>query len=410
MEVKKAGRKNIILLGLVSFITDASSETIFPLLPFFIAALLVMGGGSAEIGLFIGIIGGLAPALSSILKAVSGYWSDKIHRKKPFVAAGYAISSTSKIFFPLSSTAGQVAIVQIVERSGKGLRDAPRDAIIAESAEEKKGMGFGIHRALDSAGAVVGTVIALTFLLIFHPTDYSGNELLNVLRITFFFAAGLAFFALIPLIFVKEKEGKVSAKYKLGIRNLPRQFWYALFITGLFAFANFTYMFFVFQTSDFFPAELKFIVPLALYVLFNIIYTGLSIPAGSLSDRFGKGTILIIGYGFFTITCLTFIFSTTLSFFIIGFCLYGVSLAFIDGVERAFISDMVSPEIRGTALGTFHMVIGIAALPAGFFAGLLYDINPSLTFLYGTVIGVSSVFILFLLLRFRLISKKNQVI
>ncbi|MHA1650106.1 MAG: MFS transporter, partial [Candidatus Helarchaeota archaeon] len=385
----------IILLGLVSLITDASSEIIFPLMPFF---LEILGGTAIGTGILIGLIGGLGDSLSSILKAVSGFWSDKIRRKKPFVVAGYSISATSKIFFPLSTNAGHVAIVRVFERTGKGIRDAPRDAIIADSSEEKKGRGFGIHRALDSAGAVIGAIIALLFILFFRPQT-GGDELLYVLRITFFFAAGLAFFALIPLIFVKSKPGKVLSKYKVGFKNLPRYYWFLLIIIGLFAFGNFTYMFFVFQTSAFFPAEWKYITPIALYILFNIVYTSLSIPGGNLSDKIGKGNVLIIGYGFFGLTCLAFIFSIALPLFIVGFCLYGVALAFIDSVQRAFISDIVPPELRGTALGTFHMVIGLAALPAGIIAGLFYDINPTITFIYGLTIAIASIVLLTIFLK-----------
>lgn len=393
VESKTASRKNIILLGLTSLITDASSEIIFPLLPFFLLAL-----SSGGIGFIIGFIGSLAPFLSSILKALSGIWSDKIHRKKPFVFAGYTISAVSKVFFPLSSTAGEVALVQILERSGKGVRDAPRDAIIAESSEEAKGRGFGIHRALDSAGAIIGALIATLFFVIFRPQT-AGNELLEILRITFFFAAGLAFFSLIPLIFVKSKEGKVESLYELGIRNLPRCYWYILIVMGLFALGNFTYMFFVFQTSAFFPAEWAFIIPLALYILFNIVYTALSIPGGVLSDQVGMGKVLIMGYGFFALTCATFIFAATLPFFILGFVFYGIALAFIDGVQRALISDSISPELRGTALGMFHMVIGFAALPAGILAGLFFDINPIYTFLYGAIVGGMSLILLLAYLK-----------
>ena len=300
-----------------------------------------------------------------------------------------------------------MAIVRVAERTGKGIRDAPRDAIIAESSEGKKGKGFGIHRALDSAGAVIGAVIAFVFLIIFRPQT-AGAELLDVLKITFLFAAILAFFALIPLIFVKSKEGEVKTKYKLGIKNLPRGYWYLVVITGLFAFGNFTYMFFVFQASGAFAAEWAFITPIALYIVFNVVYTGLSIPGGTLSDRIGKGNVLVMGYGFFGLTCLTFIFCTKLPLFIIGFILYGVSLAFVDGVQRAFISDIVVPEVRGTALGTFHMVTGLAALPTGIIAGILYDTSPIFTFLYGTVIGAVALILLIIFLQTNEVAKASS--
>lgn len=374
-------------------------------MPFF---LEIIGGTAIGTGLLIGIIGGLGDSLSSVLKALSGTWSDKIHRKKPFVAAGYAISATSKIFFPLSNTAGQVAIVRVAERTGKGIRDAPRDAIIAESSGATMGTGFGIHRALDTSGAIIGSIIALVFIVIYHPQNPDA-ELLMVLKITFFFAAILAFFALIPLIFVKSEAKSSPAKYKIGFRNLPRNFWYLVLIMGFFAFGNFTYMFFIFQTSQLFTLELAFVIPLALYIGFNVIYTVFSIPGGKLSDNIGKGNVLIIGYGFFALTCLTFIFSTTLIPFILGFCFYGIALALIDTVQRAFISDIIDKEVRGTALGTFHMITGLAALPAGIIAGLLYDFNPISTFVYGVIIGLASLFLLLIYLKKIHSSKTNSV-
>ncbi|MHA1358766.1 MAG: MFS transporter [Candidatus Helarchaeota archaeon] len=392
--IKKAGRKNVILLGLTSLITDSSSEIIFPLMPFFLTALVALGGSVIEIGLLIGFIGGLGDSLSSVLKAISGFWSDKIHKKKPFVVAGYSISAGAKLFFPLSINGGQVAAVRVIERTGKGIRDAPRDAIIAESTEAKKGMGFGIHRALDSAGAVIGTLVALLFILIIRPDSTDPSSTMAALRIIFFFAAGLAFFSLIPLLFVKSKEGEVTAKYKLGFRNLTGRYWLLILITGLFSLGNFTYMFFVFQTSSYFPDEWALITPLALYILFNIVYTCFSIPGGLLSDRIGKSKILIMGYGFFGLTCLNFIFSNTLYLFILGFCLYGLSFALIETVQRALVSDITSPEIRGTALGTFHTITGLAALPAGLIAGYLFDIAPFWTFLYGAIIALISLILL----------------
>ncbi len=400
MDTDQQGRKNIILLGLTSLITDASSEIIFPLMPFFLAALSNLSGSAIQLGLLIGLIGGLGDSLSSILKGLSGFWSDKIHKKKPFVIAGYSISAGSKIFFPFSTNGGHVAIVRVFERTGKGIRDAPRDAIIAESTEAQKGKGFGIHRALDSAGAVIGAVIALLFVIIFRPDPEVAPELtLNALKITFFFAAGLAFFSLIPLIFVKSKEGAVAAKYKLGFRNLPRCYWYLVLITGLFAIGNFTYMFFVYQSSSIFSAEWVIIAPIAFYILFNIVYTSLSIPGGVLSDRIGKGKVLIMGYGFFGLTCLTFTVSASPLLFILGFCIYGLSFAFIEAVQRALISDIVPPEVRGTALGMFHMITGIVALPAGLLAGYLFDFAPIWTFVYGGIIALTSMILLVLYLK-----------
>ncbi|MHA1264116.1 MAG: MFS transporter [Candidatus Helarchaeota archaeon] len=395
--MKSISTKNIILLGFTSLINDTSSEIIFPLLPFF---LLAIGGSEViGIGLILGLVGGLGDGVASVLKAISGYWSDKIHKKKPFVMAGYSISAVSKIFFPISQTWEQVTIVRIVERTGKGIRNAPRDAIIAESSEEKKGRGFGIHRAMDTAGAFLGGVILLFFILYFGIE--SGTDI-AFMQTVLIFAAILAFFALIPLIFVKTKGTVKPSGFNVGFKNLPRKFFLVLIVTGLFAFGNFTYMFFIIQVRPFFVGTELFIATL-LYILFNLTYTLFSIPAGNLSDSFGKSNVLVLGYGLFSLTCLIFIFSQSLVLFILGFAVYGTALAFVDGVQRAFISDLVPQELRGTALGTFHMITGLAAIPAGIIAGFLFSyVGAIYTFIYGAVIGgISLILLLFLTKEFK---------
>ncbi len=359
-------------------------------MPFFLSFF----GGT---GIIVGIVGGLRDSLSSILKGLSGYWSDKIRRKKPFVATGYAISAASKMFFPIAGTWEQVTLINVCERTGKGIRDAPRDAIIAESSEGKKGKGFGIHRAMDTAGAILGAVIAFLLILIFKP--HTGG--LESMQLIFFAAAIIAFFSLIPLIFVKEKPLKAPSKYKIGFRNLPRNYYFILLIVALFALGNFTIFFMILFAGSFFMGELGILIPLLLYILFNITYTVFSIPSGVLADKYGNGKILSYGYGFFSLTCVIFIFCQSISLLLIfGFAILGLAFAFIDTVQRAYISDLVPQEIRGTALGTFHMVIGLAALPAGLLAGFMYDqINPIAPFIYGAIIGLISMSLLLIYIK-----------
>ncbi|NVM54091.1 MAG: MFS transporter [Candidatus Helarchaeota archaeon] len=381
---------NIILLGFVSLITDASSEIITPLMPFFIERVL---GITIGVSLIIGFIGNLGESLSSIFKAIAGYWSDKIRRKKPFVAAGYSLSATSKLFFPLASTWEEVSIIKVFERGGKGIRDAPRDAIIAESSEKKKGRGFGIHRAFDSLGAIIGSMLAFLFILVLYPKSGEAG-ISELIRFIFLFAAILAFFALIPLLWVKDEKKQTTSGYKLGLRNLPRHYYYIIIITGLFALGNFTILLFLYHVCLRYSGILHYMVPILFYVLFNIIYTSFSIPGGNLADKYGKGKILTVGYGLFSLACTTFIFSESELLFILGFGLLGLSFALIDTVQRAYISDGVPPEIRGTALGTFHMIIGLATLPAGIIAGFLHGIDPTYAFIYGAIIALASMLLL----------------
>lgn len=372
---------NIILLGLVSFFTDVSSEIIAPILPMFITAL----GGA---GLVVGLIGGLGDSIASFLKVFSGYWSDKVGKRKPFVFSGYSTSAIAKLFFPLATGWYHILILRPLERISKGLRDAPRDAIIADSVKkEKRGRGFGIHRAMDTSGAVIGSILAFVFIYFFELSFVT----------VFLIAAVIAFVALIPIIPVREKKIKKEKKLtlKISLRGSSKQLRSFIIIATIFALGNFSYMFFILRAGQSFSAELAILIPIALYILFNIVYAIFSIPAGVLSDRIGRKNVLLIGYLLFLIMCLGFALLQSLSYLVILFILYGVVYSLVVGTERAFVSDLSFKGLRGTGLGTFHTATGIAALPSSLIAGALWQfINPAATFIYGAVM----VFIAFILL------------
>jgi len=381
---------NIILLGIVSFLTDVSSEMIMPLLPLFLASL---GGG----GLIIGIVGGLGDSVSSILKVFSGYFSDKLGKRKEFVFAGYSISALAKISFAFVTAAWHFIILRPVERLGKGIRTAPRDAIIADSAEkEKRGKGFGFHRAMDNLGAVLGSIIAL-FLVVTYTLTFQ----------TIFLVAGLvAFLALIPILKVKEKPAEPKkTSLKIGFSSLSSSLRFFIIISSVFAMANFTYMFYILKAQELFGVSFGLAIPIILYVLFNIAETVFSIPMGSLSDRIGRRNVLLIGYGLFVPMSLGFALSApSLINIIILFFIYGFVLSAVDTTGRALVSDLAHAEYRATALGTYHTSIGLATLPGGIIAGMLWDaFGSSATFLYGACMG----FVAFILL---LSAKQNDII
>lgn len=366
------GKRNIYLLGLVSLLNDASSEIIQPILPLFIASL---GAG----GLAIGLIGGLADGLPSLLKLLSGYWSDMMKRRKPLVAAGYTLSAAGKLLLALSSSWQQVFLLKTIERSGKGIRSAPRDAIIAESASrEGRGRGFGVHRALDSFGAVVGSAVA--YLLWQAGMDFR----------TIFLVAGLvAFFALLPLVPVRERRRPPASCIRPHLSSLSPDLAPFVGVASLFALGNCSYMFFILRAQGFFSGELAIGAPILLYILFNLVYTIFSIPSGAWSDRVGRKKVLTLGYLLFAVTSLGFALVSSAPALILLFVLYGLVFALVDGAERAFVSDLCGAEARGTSLGAYYAAVGVAAIASGLVAGALWQgIGPEAPFLLGAMAAV----------------------
>ena len=366
---------NIILLGIVSFLNDASSEMITPILPLFIMSL----GGT---GVILGLIGGLRDSISSLLKVICGYWSDKTGKRKIFVFSGYMTSAVFKLLLSFSTIWQHVLLFTGLERVGKGIRTAPRDAIIADSMPEKRGKGFGIHRALDTAGAILGSILA--FILIWY-----GALSFNIIILI---AACIAFFSFIPLLFVKEiKRKKQDITFKISIKTIPKPLKLFLIVSIVFSLSNFSYMFFISKTQTLFPKEMTIAGPIMLYILFNIFYAGLAIPFGLLSDKIGRKKVLLIGYLLFSVTMAGFALFSSIPMFIVLFALYGIVYAIVDGNQRAFVSDLSPGNLRSTALGVYHTLIGLVALPSSMIAGLIWDIiSPEMTFVFGMFFSLTA--------------------
>ena len=383
-EEKKDLRKNIVALGVTSFFTDVSSEMILALLPLFLTAL---GAGKAAIGL----IEGIAEFTASTLKTFSGWFSDKLQKRKLLVVIGYSLSTITKPFVAIANSWIQVLFVRFLDRVGKGARTSPRDALIAESIEPlSRGRAFGFHRMMDTSGAVVGTLLASLFLFVF--TRYFRMETIFQYRTIFWIALIPGMISVFTIIFfVKEPKFAEQRKALFSFKAaLPKRFVRFLSIVAIFELVHFSYALFILRASD-----LGVAIPLIpiIYLVYNLVYAGSALPAGQLADRFGKKRILSLGYLLFGLMCLGFAFATSSLHAWLLFVVFGLAVAIVDTVPRAMVPEMVSSEVKGTAYGFYHMVIGVLDLPASALAGLLWDIfgkvkGPMIAFSYGAVLAI----------------------
>ena len=406
-------QRNVLLLGVVSLLNDLSSEMIMPILPAFIRSL----ASPAEASIAIGLVGGFQESISSVLKAPAGYISDKLRRRKIFVASGYFISAIFKFFLAFSRVWQHALAFLSVERVGKGLRTAPRDAIIAESMPSERGRGFGIHRAMDTVGAILGNIAALFLIL------YGFN-----MKFVIIIAALIAFSSLPPLLFVKEtipqaakgaKRAKATAAGMSEAKDSkghPSPLAHFIAVSTVFALSNFSYMFFILGAMSYFASNasqnnIALVISIALYTLFDIFYAVFAIPFGKLSDKIGRFKVISAGFLLFSLTCFCFALAVSftasditlplaLLIFSALFASYGIVKAILEGNQRAFVADLAPEEAKATALGAFHTSVGFASLLASVLAGILWRFSPSFTFIYGGLLSFSA-FVLFILMRKR---------
>jgi len=369
-------KKNIFFLGLVSFLTDVSSDMVYPLLPVFLTEVL----GSSRV--FVGLIEGVAESTASLLKVFSGWFSDKVGKRKPLVISGYSLSSISKPLLALVTSGWQVLLLRFGDRVGKGIRTSPRDALIAESsAKDRRGASFGLHRAMDSLGAIVGPLLAFIFL-----------PLLNENYRHLFLLASIPAFFSVSVLFLWVKEAK--SRRKEGI-VLPRRksfsfdskFKLFILVVALFTLGNSSDVF-LFLRAKSLGVSLVFI-PL-LWGLFNLVYTLSSTPAGILSDRIGRRKIILLGFVVYGLSYFGFAFATESLHIWALFALYGVYYGLADGALRAFVADLVKEEDkRGTAYGFYHGAVGLFALPSSLILGYLWQIfSATYAFSFGAILAI----------------------
>ncbi len=350
--------RNVVALGFVSLLTDLSSEMIYPLLPVFLTA--VLGAGPAALG----IIEGVAETTASLLKLFSGVWSDRVGRKKPLVVAGYALSTLARPLVGIAAAWGHVLAIRFADRIGKGVRTSPRDALVAASvAPDDRGRAFGLQRAMDHLGAVLGPLAAF-LLMAGAGLSYRPVFLLSVIP-------GLAAVAAL-LFFVREPEGPAPAHAGGRLRDggLPPAFRRYLVIVCLFTLGNASDAFLILRAVD--AGVPVAYVPL-LWGAFHVVKSSLSTPAGILSDRWSRKTLIVGGWLVYAACYGGWAFAKGPAAVVGLFLAYGLFAAATEGAERAFVADFVPPEARGTAFGWFHLAVGISALPASVMFGILWS-------------------------------------
>ena len=381
---------NIILLAIASFLTDVSSEMILPILPFF---FLTLPGANYAI---LGLVDGLAESTVSFVQIASGYYSDKKGKRKIFVSFGYGFSAALKTAFAFIVSWPQYIASRVVERMGKGVRNPPRDAIIAEStAPETVGKAFGFHRAMDTSGAILGPIIALVFLFTMASASLSGGTVGgDVYRFIFLMAAIPAAAAFIVTLFVRERKRAARKLKPLGasILHPPPRLRSFMVVAAVFSLANFSYAFFLLKVQ---AVTGSLVDAILFYLLFNIVYAISAFMTGALSDRVGRKRVISTGYLLFAVLCLSLIFVNDLVMLAGLFIVYGLVFGFVEGPQRALVADLASSELKGTAMGTYHTSVGLAKLPSSIIAGVLWGFGSQYTFLFGAALAATAL-VLFL--------------
>jgi MFS family permease len=390
MMPNKKNKRNIFALGFVSFFTDLSSEMVLSLLPTFIISL----PGSTPA--LLGLIEGVAEALSYGMRAISGLFSDKLGKRKSIVLIGYGLSNIIKPFFGIVNNAIEAFTIRVFDRVGKGVRTAPRDALICDStSEENRGAAFGLHRTLDQTGAILGPLLA-SGLLIF--LGYTIREVFWVSIIP-----GLAAL-MILILFVKEQSCKTDTKFTFlkGIRNVTKKdFLWLLIIVSVFSLGAFNFSFILLYGSE--VGISSEFIPL-LFALVNIAHVAVAIPAGLLADRIGREKMLFVGYSVFLAVTLAIFIGPASYFIALGVAvLFGVYQGIVNTVTRAMIPKYVKPNLVGTAYGIYYLLIGFSFLLANLIVGILWNnFGLNLSILYSTALTIIS------LLGFAIFIKRNQ--
>jgi len=389
--MRKRIPRNVWILSITSFLTDVSSEMLFNLLPLFLVN--VLGVRTAVVGL----IEGLAETTASLIKLGSGALSDYLENRKTLTVIGYGLSAIAKPLLYFANTWGGVLGVRFTDRVGKGIRSSPRDALLADSTpEDRRGLAFGLHRAADTAGAFTGLLIAA---LVVWASQASAAELSrNTFQKVTLFSIIPAFLGVIVLAFgarevVSSRTAKDDRSFKFS--GLDHKFWAFLGVVVIFTLGNSADAFIILRAQE---RGLNVLQILGMLLTFNAVYTLIASPAGALSDRIGRRSILIAGWLVYGLIYLGFALSDTGAQIWLFYGVYGLYYALAEGASRAYVADLVPQEQRGTAYGLFHAGVGLAALPASLIAGILWQglggwagLGPAAPFYFGAILALLAV-------------------
>lgn len=366
--------RNVVATGLTSFFTDISNKMVYSVMPLF---LMSIGASKTTISL----IEGIAESTASLLKAASGYWSDKIGRNKPFMIFGYGMTALVTPFYAFVRTPFQILIARFVERVGKGFRAAPRDSLIVASINKNEaGKNFGFQKAMDNSGAIVGPLLA-SLVLYLMADDYHSLFLLATIP------AILGVLAVI--IGVKEvRDSSKKTRQMVSIRRLPHRYFLFLLVLFIFSLGNSSDTLLIIKTAE--TGIDKAWIPI-VYMIFNMVSVIFAIPFGKLSDRIGRECLIAAGFAVYAVTYFLFGRFNSFGAFIPLFVLYGIYSALTDVSQKSFISDITTNEMKGTSYGLYHAVLGLTLFPASFIGGWMYDhLGNQIPFYFSAAMALSA--------------------
>lgn len=402
-------RGNVLMLGLVSFFTDASSEMIYPLLPIYFTGLV----SPASAAIYIGLMDGIAESVSSLLKIYSGHLSDALGKRKLLAVIGYGISTISRPLMALAGAGWHVVALRFFDRVGKGIRTAPRDALISDSVHPSvRGFAFSFHRTMDHAGAVLGPVLAglvlyslLGTAFIEKGSEAATSDEMGALRWLFGLALIPGIAAMVALTGkVQEISGQAEPAEKKRAANagedsdsLPRQFYWYLGAVTLFTLGNSSDLFLVFYAKT--KLQMDLLQVIGLWIALHLAKIFFSLPGGHLSDRYGRQVAIVSGWAIYVLVYFGMAFISEAWMLWVLILFYGAYYGLTEGAERALVADFVPSERRGRAFGLFHGAVGFAALPASLLFGVFWArLGPEAAFTIGASLATAAMLLLLVVL------------